>query len=953
MIDRWIATLHEELELTAEEIADITWLALIQHRAAQGSRATSNSQDQVESGAGFSTDDMVDRAGDLDSRSSQSTASTSTQSAQDQHQDQQSRFQAGVLPRRRSKSRQVSRQGSLQSGGTGSPAAMPIKIKSAPALRDPLSLIRALRPLILQVPTGRNAGLDENATVQKIADERIWLPIMQPVVEPWLELALIIDESPSMLIWQRTVWELQRLFKHYGAFRDVRTWGMVAVAHSTGDVSADSQDELAEPQSTSERQIYLRPEFGGRLTQQSLRRPEELIDPKGRRLVLVVTDCVSGPWREGSVISPLSVWAEHGPVAIVQMLPDWLWVRTALRQTAPTTFYGLKPGLANQQLSVNRSELMLNHSGSHQVTEVYVPVITLEPDSLHVWSQVVAGKGGYDAPGVIFTPTLQTAWEQVSRRRQEKQEVVESLLSKTEIAEQRVQRFKSASTPMARVLASLVAATPVIQLPVIRLIQELLLPASRQVHVAEVLLGNLLTPTTLPELGIPPDEVIYQFVEPQQEIRACLLEDAPVPDTTQVLSNYVIRYLGKASLDVFLAEIQAQLSDPSVSDGADVKPFAIVAAQVLKRRGRQYADFVRAVEERYHIDSGDVPRATIPEFKTLEFETAQLVPDVTEEPEPDDNLPVLQTTEVEVVTIEILREPPPQPEIEFGSFTFEVATLERGGFLRRWTVRKQQRQAQRYIERLGNRVTLMMVVIPGGTFVMGSPENEPERSNKEGPQHDVLVNSFLMSRYPITQQQWRIVAAMPQQERELNPDPSSFKGDKRPVENVSWYDAQEFCARLSAHTGREYGLPTEAEWEYACRAGTTTPFHFGETISPEVANYNSKVNYNDGPKGQSHSQTTSVDEYKYANAFGLCDMHGNVWEWCEDHYHDSYEGAPTDGSAWIDEDAEENELRVLRGGSWYYFPRRCRSAYRYFSNPRATYNNIGFRVVCRLPRSLP
>ena len=347
--------------------------------------------------------------------------------------------------------------------------------------------------------------------------------------------------------------------------------------------------------------------------------------------------------------------------------------------------------------------------------------------------------------------------------------------------------------------------------------------------------------------------------------------------------------------------------------------------------------------------------ARLPEFKTLEFETAQLVPDVTEEPEPDDNLPVLQTAEVEVVTIEILREPPPQPEIEFEPFTFEMATLERGeGFLRRWAIREQRQQAQRYIERLDDGgVFLMMVVVLGGTFVMGSPEDEPESFDNEGPQHDVRLSSFLMSQYPITQQQWRVVAAMPQQGRELNLDPSRFKGDRRPVENVSWYEAQEFCARLSAHTGREYGLPTEAEWEYACRAGTTTPFHFGETISPEVANYDGNYTYNEGPKGQSHGQTTSVDEYKYANAFGLCDMHGNVWEWCEDHYHSSYEGAPTDGSAWIDEDASKNKTRVRRGGSWVNSPGYCRSAYRYNFNPRGTIFNIGFRVVCRLPRSLP
>jgi formylglycine-generating enzyme required for sulfatase activity len=150
-----------------------------------------------------------------------------------------------------------------------------------------------------------------------------------------------------------------------------------------------------------------------------------------------------------------------------------------------------------------------------------------------------------------------------------------------------------------------------------------------------------------------------------------------------------------------------------------------------------------------------------------------------------------------------------------------------------------------------------MVLIPGGSFLMGSPEAEPDRSDNEGPQHKVTVPPFFMGRYPITQAQWRAVAALPQIKREPRPDPSRFKGDNRPVEQVNWYDAVEFCARLSAHTGRAYRLPTEAEWEYACRAGTTTPFAVGETITTEVANYDGNYTYNNGPKGEDRRETTN------------------------------------------------------------------------------------------------
>ena len=131
---------------------------------------------------------------------------------------------------------------------------------------------------------------------------------------------------------------------------------------------------------------------------------------------------------------------------------------------------------------------------------------------------------------------------------------------------------------------------------------------------------------------------------------------------------------------------------------------------------------------------------------------------------------------------------------------------------------------------------------------------------------------------------------------------------------MSWYEAVEFCNRLTLHTDRAYRLPTEAEWEYACRAGTVTPFCFGDMILTEVANYNGNYTYADGPKGKNRGKPTSVDEFDVANTFGLSDMHGNVWEWCQDHWHENYEGAPTDGSAWPTDNKEAN--RLVRGGSW-------------------------------------
>jgi formylglycine-generating enzyme required for sulfatase activity len=262
----------------------------------------------------------------------------------------------------------------------------------------------------------------------------------------------------------------------------------------------------------------------------------------------------------------------------------------------------------------------------------------------------------------------------------------------------------------------------------------------------------------------------------------------------------------------------------------------------------------------------------------------------------------------------------------------EVVTVNRFGEI----IQRQQRIARYFIEDLGNGVILEMAAIPGGTFMMGSPENELERRDTESPQHQVTVPSFFMEKYPVTQVQYQTI---------MGTNPSLFKGSNRPVECVSWDNAVAFCEKLSQITGKTYRLPSEAEWEYACRAGTTTPFHFGETITTDLANYNGNYTYGQEPKGVYRRETTEVGSFGVANNFGLYDMHGNVWEWCQDDWHSDYEGAPIDGSAWLNNE-EDNNGKLLRGGSWYGNPASCRSAYRYYNSLGGDDDDIGFRVVC-------
>ena len=348
-----------------------------------------------------------------------------------------------------------------------------------------------------------------------------------------------------------------------------------------------------------------------------------------------------------------------------------------------------------------------------------------------------------------------------------------------------------------------------------------------------------------------------------------------------------------------------------------------------------------------------------PGFTPLEVTMGVLVRE--QEPEAEfQAFPPLQ--EEEFTVAELVREVEDDPAAwpRESAFEFETATVERAqsqGFLGRvfgtqeqvqWRIQRGRGQANHFLEPLPNGGALDMVAIPGGRFRMGSPRREAERASNEGPQHDVSLKTFYMGRYAVTQAQWRAVAAMDQVERKLDAEPSRFKRDDRPVEQVSWEEAVEFCQRLSKYTGREYRLPSEAEWEYACRAGTTTPFHFGETLTTEVANYDGSYVYGDGPKGQYREETTPVGSFP-SNAFGLGDMHGNVREWCADYYHDSYKGAPTDGSAWIE--GGDEQLRIRRGGSWGYSPGYCRSACRGTYGPAGRVSPIGFRVVCVAPRT--
>jgi formylglycine-generating enzyme required for sulfatase activity len=314
---------------------------------------------------------------------------------------------------------------------------------------------------------------------------------------------------------------------------------------------------------------------------------------------------------------------------------------------------------------------------------------------------------------------------------------------------------------------------------------------------------------------------------------------------------------------------------------------------------------------------------------------------------------------------------PVLPPPKLSNFGFDVITADDRGKI----VGNRVETARYFQTELPGEMMLDMVQVPGGGFMMGTLESDLvavkqgssrsmerefkndivesliRRFNWESPKHMVKVPAFYMSKYEITQAQWKAVASLPKVKLDLLSDPSSFKGSNLPVETITWEEAIEFCDRLSLATGRLYRLPTEAEWEYAARAGTNTPFNFGDSIRTEWANFQGKFPYSNSPKGEFRETTAAVGTLGGPNAFGLYEMHGNVWEWCSDVWNESYDGAPNDGSSW--ETGKIPYLRIIRGGAWDSLGGECRSNSRNRMTATIRLNSIGLRIVAEIPEQNP
>jgi hypothetical protein len=437
-------------------------------------------------------------------------------------------------------------------GPTLGKEAVAVRAPGAPALVGQLNLARALRPLKQTVPSRHQMLVDEEATANRIADAGLWIPALQPAPTRWLELALVVDGYQSMSIWQETITELGGLLERLGAFRDIRFW-----------ILDHPPDDLSRP--------------GVRRWQKGspLRSPRELIDPAGDRVIIIISDCLGPMWQSQSAQEAIADWARHGPVAILQPLPQRLWSHCRARPV-PARIRTLQPGAANRRLDCRPlTRAAIQASMRAGPNAVPVPVLELDSVWLASWSRMISASGTAGMDGMVIF--LGNEAPPVAD---------DSAEEEPPTPYRRVQRFRETASPEAFRLAECLAAAP-ISVPVIRLVQEVMLGTPKQSQLAEVFLGGLLGRLDADD-ATEPDEVQYDFLP---GVRNVLIRGLRREDILHILlkvSQFVGARFGQAR------DFRALLAGADIAGdyliGADSKPFAHVAEHVLRLLGGQYVE---------------------------------------------------------------------------------------------------------------------------------------------------------------------------------------------------------------------------------------------------------------------------------------------------------------------------------------------------------------------------
>ena len=826
-------------------------------------------------------------------------------------------------------------------GAADGAAALPVRLAEAPPLGDRLALLQALRPLLGKKPDPLRLRLNETATVERFAETRLLLPVLEPRLVPrFAEVVVLVDGGVSMQVWHKLAHEVCKVLTASQGFAAVRL-------------------------------VFLQPQDldGG---QGAI--PLHRVQPSCS-LLLFMSDAAGRHWWDGRMFAALERWCRSRPTVLLQMLPIWYWPRTALVAGDRVSVSNAAVAATNAAYGASRLDWWEEEAPPGR--GFTLPVILPDRAALAGWSAMVMGDPGSATSGVLVPdPTEQRLRLQavVGDRNPETQPTPPSDL---EAVEALWQTFRQVASPQAQRLLMVLASAPVLTLPVMALLKEAKVPESTTpLPIAEILVSSLVRRKPGQEGVSDPDQLQFELLPAMADLLVERLSPGDRLDVIRAVTAVVEKRWNRLELGT---SFEALLCDPSVVPPEGLEgavQFASVLAGLLDTLpGEKARQFTQRLRQGVGLEPADPWPKDCFAFETVEFSPAQLLPIPTPETisfgtarykELEVQMISCKTANIKRVTklsnIVSSDNSAIQADVQE---TFEIQRTDTSAWI-------FYEPLQRYSLHPGTTApavdpqTLTLVEIPAGTFLMGSPTSEPEQAYFEGPQHEVKLASFFISQTPITQAQWREVAGwqpLPAERwgRDLSPDPSHFQKreglfeaeantDNRPVENVSWLDAMEFCSRLSQRTGRTYTLPSEAQWEYSCRAETATPFHFGGTISSELANFDGNYAYANEPTGIYREQTTPVGLFP-ANAWGLHDMHGNVLEWCLDEWHDSYEGAPTDGRAWVDaaegeKSKESVNARLLRGGSWFDLPGLCRSAFRDHFDPDYANFNVGFRVVC-------
>ena len=789
-------------------------------------------------------------------------------------------------------------QEKIQRKGT----ALPVNIPEAVALRNRREISRSLRPLMRKVPSKLRHEIDEAATVTHIAETKTWNPVVKPEPERWLELAIVVEVTNLLEVWRETIAELCHVMERQGAFRDVRTW----------QLKSNEQGQL---------ELFLQTASG---LKGSARRPKELRDFGGRRMVLFLSDCTSKAWRSGKILDLLGLWSQTNPVTIVQLLPEHYWDRTALNSGYLVALSSRHPGALSQDWRVEG--LSPRQRRQYLLEGLKFPVITIQPLAISEWAKALAAIGEQRTTGILL-----------GLKAFQSQEVMSVIPSLT--AKQLVRQFRATASDRAQELADRMAVLPV-NWSVIRLVQknwqqEGVDPLQEIVALplAEIFLSGLISCQSL----VNSERLIgssakggkvrqYDFVD---GVRDVLLGAIPISEALEVgeeVATAIFRQLPPEVQKRVTADIERRYGEslsyfeafliPDLPWGeearAEIFPFAKVNGEVLRRWGGEYAALAEELEQTSYA-ANPFELSGFPLIKIGKFEEAIIIIEENSIAVPPGA--ILQSFEFEVATIEkhlntrknikwlfqespknyrmldairdleevvwpvkiksyfkemavedvvliwvsgkkagiyalaeiieLLKESEEVPDIDYW---IETKVLENGNerpkVRLRFTnkllekpllkeklkqddilkdlliirnprlartkitpdeskriyesleelesiVKTEIKEAQYYTEDLGDKVELEMVLIPGGSFWMGTKDEEIERLCKiyeeewfreESPQHQVNVSTFFIGRYPITQEQWRVVAGWEQIERKLDLDPSYFLGQQNSLE---------------------------------------------------------------------------------------------------------------------------------------------------------------------------